>query len=559
MPQQASAMTTGANHQAGPETPAPWELWTSLRLAVLLFLLLITAAATWQTRQLIAQYQQSRFENEVRRIEYAIEQRMNAYVQVLRGGLGLFQASTEVSRIEWLRYVETLNVNQRYPGFKALSYLAAVKPENMDSFIARVRAEPLPPGLTSPAVLRAFTPLTPVGAPLETAPLPLHAPVLYVAPLNPDNELAIGRDQMREPGRRAALERSIATRDAVLTPRLRMPQVGGSQVGFIAYLPVMRGDEPSGWLTAAFFADGFMDGLLGESPLALEFEIYDGAAGDAAARLYSTAGVDAEGGPKALRAAADAPFTHISQIDLPGRQWTVRYAAAPGLVPFTDRLAPWLVAVGGLLATLLFYAIARAGTQWRAQAALLARQAEGLRQAEAAIRHQATHDPLTGLANRVLFMDRIQTARERAHRRSGTFALAYIDIDGFKPVNDSYGHHVGDDLLKAIAERLRTQLRKGDTVARLGGDEFAVILEGALEPPGLAQSLCNEIVECLSAPYVLGPHRVRVGASLGLALYPQHGTDCDALIVAADSAMYQAKRGGKHRSVGAGAAETRPE
>lgn len=519
-----------------------------MRMAVVLLLLLATALGTWQTRQLIAAHQQSRFDYEVRRIDYAVAQRMNAYVQVLRGGLGLFQASDEVTRQDWLRYVETLHLGQRYPGFKALSFLAAVKPQDLPAFIARARAEPLPLGLRNASVLRDFKLLPPIGAPPLTETLPLHAPVFYVAPLNADNELAIGRDQMQEPGRRRALALSVATGEVALTPRVRMPQVGGSQVGFIAYLAVLRDGEPRGWLTAAFFADGFMGGLLGETPPAIAFEIHDSATAATGTLLYSTAGVDAEGGPRPLPASTPATLRHLSQLDLPGRQWTVRYATEPGFVPFTDRLAPWLVAVGGLLATLLFYAVARAGAQWRAQAARLAQQAAELREADAAIRHQATHDPLTGLANRALFMDRIQTALDRAQRRNGTFALAYIDIDDFKPVNDTHGHHVGDALLQAVADRLRGKLRKDDTVARLGGDEFALILEGALEPPRLAQRLCDEIVATLCAPYVLGAHTVRVGASLGLALYPAHGGDCDALIVAADDAMYRAKRSGKNRS-----------
>lgn len=550
--------TVDANAVSSPlvEGPQPRPI---LRVGVLLLLILSTAAASWLTHRTVVEHQQSRFEYEVRRVEYALVQRMNAYVQVLRGALGLFEGSGEVSRAEWSRYVETLRLEERYPGFKALSFLAAVRPEDLDDFVARVRAEPVPPGLRNPKVLREFTPGLPQSAAGSTADAPLHVLVHYIAPLTPDNELAIGRDQMREPGRRAALERSAALRDAVLSPRLRMPQVRGSQVGFIAYLPVMRGSEPAGWLTAAFFADGFMDGLLGELPLAIDLEIYDGAALDPEALLYSTAGVDAGGGPLPLSAVDDAPFRHTARIDLPGRQWSLRYVAAPGFIPLSDRLAPWLVAGAGLLATLLFYAVARAAAQWRAQAARLASQAEQLRRAEAAVRHQATHDPLTGLANRALFLDRLNTARDRALRSGGGFVLAYIDIDDFKPVNDRHGHHVGDALLCAIADRLRLAVRREDTVARLGGDEFALVLEGRTEPPGAAERLCDSIIDSLCQPYTLGPHTVRVGASVGLALFPLHAADCDALVVAADGAMYEAKRSGKQRCVmaqGSGEADT---
>jgi diguanylate cyclase (GGDEF)-like protein len=175
--------------------------------------------------------------------------------------------------------------------------------------------------------------------------------------------------------------------------------------------------------------------------------------------------------------------------------------------------------------------------------------------AELAARHQATHDPLTGIPNRMLFIDRVETAIERASRRGTPFALGYIDIDGFKPVNDKHGHHVGDLLLKAIAGRLSTSMRREDTVARLGGDEFAFIMEESGEPAEQAMSSANKICEILRAPYHLVDAAsevdlvVDVGASLGLAMFPVHGKKREALLRAADHAMYTAKRGGKNRCV----------
>jgi diguanylate cyclase (GGDEF)-like protein len=173
--------------------------------------------------------------------------------------------------------------------------------------------------------------------------------------------------------------------------------------------------------------------------------------------------------------------------------------------------------------------------------------------AENDARHKATHDALTGLANRPLFMDRLETAIERARRRGKLFALAYIDIDGFKPVNDTHGHQVGDKLLRAIAERLVQSVRGEDTVARLGGDEFAIIMEEALDAPQMALSLCQHVGKSLREPYAIempeGSLEVHVGASFGLAIYPLHAQECDPLIRVADAAMYAAKRSGKNRCV----------
>ena len=173
---------------------------------------------------------------------------------------------------------------------------------------------------------------------------------------------------------------------------------------------------------------------------------------------------------------------------------------------------------------------------------------------EAMVRHQASHDMLTGLPNRVLFHDRLQGAIQRAQRHHDRFALACIDIDGFKNVNDVHGHPAGDALLQEIAARLSTHLRGNDTVARLGGDEFALILED-IEDPTLALQLCEKLCATLGEPYALRVNGhsvdVRIGASIGIAPYvPDDRPDADEqLIQTADRAMYAAKRGGKNRCV----------
>lgn len=169
------------------------------------------------------------------------------------------------------------------------------------------------------------------------------------------------------------------------------------------------------------------------------------------------------------------------------------------------------------------------------------------RRAEEDARHQAMHDALTGLPNRVLFIDRLRHALERSRRRGTRCALLYIDIDGFKPVNDGHGHQVGDALLCEIACRLLLAVRKADTVARLGGDEFAVIME---DPPEVDDAVAGarRLGEILRQSYRLpSPKRqdemleISVDASVGLAVYPQDADSTDALIRVADAAMYRIK------------------
>jgi diguanylate cyclase (GGDEF)-like protein len=164
------------------------------------------------------------------------------------------------------------------------------------------------------------------------------------------------------------------------------------------------------------------------------------------------------------------------------------------------------------------------------------------------LRHQAMHDALTGLPNRTLFLDRTQHAAHLAERNGLWPAVLYIDLDGFKPVNDTYGHQAGDVLLRVFAQRLQDCLRTADTAARLGGDEFAVLLHGPIDELGIQQVL-GRLRAQLDEPIDLGDGRTAtIGASIGVAL-AEAATDVDALVRRADSAMYAAKRGGRNRSV----------
>lgn len=155
--------------------------------------------------------------------------------------------------------------------------------------------------------------------------------------------------------------------------------------------------------------------------------------------------------------------------------------------------------------------------------------------------HKASHDPLTGLANREEFNLRLQLAMESASHASYSVALVYIDLDGFKPVNDTYGHHEGDLVLKVIAERLSGIVRGTDTVARLGGDEFGVILQG-IGSEERAQPILDKMLWVIAQDILLEcGERVNVCGSLGVAFYPRHSLTPENLCRQADEAMYKAK------------------
>lgn len=162
---------------------------------------------------------------------------------------------------------------------------------------------------------------------------------------------------------------------------------------------------------------------------------------------------------------------------------------------------------------------------------------------ESALEHQALHDPLTGLANRIVFFDRLNQALLAARRERKHVALVILDLDTFKDVNDAYGHSVGDELLKELASRLSEGLRASDTVARIGGDEFAWILPRVADHAAV-ERIVRRRLRMLSRPSQIEKHRLEIAASAGIAIYPHDGRDPDSLIRHADAAMYSAKREG---------------
>ncbi|CAN5439144.1 hypothetical protein BH11PSE9_BH11PSE9_05980 [soil metagenome] len=176
----------------------------------------------------------------------------------------------------------------------------------------------------------------------------------------------------------------------------------------------------------------------------------------------------------------------------------------------------------------------------------IARDITGRIEAERIIWHQAHHDPLTSLPNRRLFMDRLRQEITRASQAHSCFAVMCIDLDGFKQVNDKFGHQAGDRVLEACATRLTDCLRRSDTAARLGGDEFTALLPH-MTSMATAASLAQRVKERLSEPVPFGPHQLEVSASIGIGFFPVDATELDELLHKADQALYAAKQGGKNR------------
>lgn len=178
-----------------------------------------------------------------------------------------------------------------------------------------------------------------------------------------------------------------------------------------------------------------------------------------------------------------------------------------------------------------------------AQAALAQARTElaGTRAGERRARHLALHDGLTSLPNRRFFRERLDVALTNAEPLRPALALLYLDLDGFKPINDAHGHDAGDELLKIVAARLSRVVRAGDMVSRLGGDEFACLLADSVDRQHLSH-LASKVFDAVSAPLKIGKLKLTVRPSIGIAICPTDGDTAEALLKSADAAMYRAKR-----------------
>ncbi len=324
----------------------------------------------------------------------------------------------------------------------------------------------------------------------------------FVYPLA-GNEVIIGRDYRELPAQWPAVKRAIESRSLVLTGPVKLIQ-GGS--GLIYRTPIFVDGAYWGMLSSVIDMHSFLQAAFGE--IAGDRYAFAVRAVDHGTR----AGVLLMGDdalfddPAAVRLDAQVPngvWTYAVRDKRPGRPMSV------GVI----RAAGWLAA-----------ALAALGV------------GVVLRQRRALAQH-AGNDSLTGLPNRRLFDDRLEQAlRRHARDASSPIVVLFMDLDGFKPINDRYGHKTGDVVLRHVATRIRDELRTGDTVARWAGDEFAVLVEGA-DDTQLAH-LLDRLRQRIAAPMDIGPFTLSVGVSIGLARYPDEASDCASLIELADRRMY---------------------
>jgi diguanylate cyclase (GGDEF)-like protein len=195
----------------------------------------------------------------------------------------------------------------------------------------------------------------------------------------------------------------------------------------------------------------------------------------------------------------------------------------------TVKVVTWLVAVSLVVLCLFLYEIN------------LVRLTERLQKEQNKLAHEASHDSLTGLLNRKSLLESVDDAINAHHQQQHKAAILYIDLDNFKPINDTYGHSMGDEILTIVTSKLRACIKSSDTVARIGGDEFIIVLHN-IEAKEVSSRISRQVLNALNQKIVLRGKTFEVSASIGVAYIPQDGDTADALISLADQAMYRAKR-----------------
>jgi len=358
-----------------------------------------------------------------------------------------------------------------------------------------------------------------------------------------DNRAAMGHNLLQDPKRREVAEKSIRDKSYIIAGPLDLIQ-GGRAI--IARRPIFLPDETSPnetfWGFATVLID--IDQLLEEASISKLSKDYD----------VSIRGKDGLGEQGDVffgnEEVFERPIT-LSSIILPNASWQIAAALPEEFKVEGILLSKWFSIFAVLLS-----ALAAGGTfsvvdrprqlNRKVQAATLSLQNEvqHRKEAEEAIRYMAQHDLLTQLPNRYLFTELSDHMIETAKREETTLALLFIDLDGFKQVNDTFGHKSGDLLLKQAAERLTNIVRKSDLVARIGGDEFVILLSDTKGASGI-EKVSQLVVKALSEDFNLETDIAKVSASVGIALYPDDAMDIRSLLHQADLAMYAIKNGKK--------------
>ncbi|MEN9844413.1 MAG: hypothetical protein RLZZ612_2242 [Pseudomonadota bacterium] len=429
---------------------------------------------------------------------------------------------------------------ERYPGMQNFGWSPLVTAAQRPAF-ERLAAE-------------AFRmPYTILGRNAEghtfTAPdAPTYLPLRYVEPLQ-GNRSALGVDVLALPSTAQAVKRTIASGLPQATEGFRLVQESGEQRGVVLYLAVHHNGSPSafspeghvlGVVSAVFRMDDVLEATVGAiTQQGLHPCLLDPGARNDRQWLAGVPKCDS-------KAAQTATFFSSLPVQFGERTWLFQIAADRSFVQHSRNWGTWAVLGFTLVVVALLgsFLLVVSGHNRRIEALVEQRTLE-LARINSGLQEMALFDPLTGLANRLHWMNEARKALDAAQRHGDHLAVAFIDLDHFKEVNDTHGHHAGDLLLQSVSQRLQSCLRSHDLMARQGGDEFVVLLN-RLRSRDDAAAVAQKMVHVLSEPFNLKDRVLRISASVGLEWFEGGPEDLETLLRHADVAMYRAKAAGRN-------------
>ena len=497
---------------------------THVLLPLLPWLVLaITLGVTWfawdHDRQTTRKALRSQFDFALRETVSRIEQRVLEYEQMLRGVQSLFATTHLNNRLAVHDYVETLQLDANFAGTQNIGIVAWVPAQRRLAHLATLHAAGLTHYAIAPDGLRD-----------------VYAPVIQREPDVGRQFVPLGSDVWPNPMLRLALEKARDSGGAAISGKMQWKGDAGIEAasGFAMCLPIFARNKPHdtldqrrshliGWVYATFRMNDFMASLYGLQSPGLTLAVYDGT--ESVDVLY-------RGGAAVTQSSVSANEYMV----VAGHNWTLSLSTQKAFEDRYGRGSETLVAITGTGLSLLLALLTWLMLNGRDRALRLAADMTE------ELRHMAQHDLLTDLPNRALFGDRLNQELARAKRQNGRFALVFIDLDHFKPINDNLGHDVGDQVLRHVALQLQDCVRASDTVGRIGGDEFVVLLAHTSDS---VLAMANKLHQAVRQPFIIEGHELSVSCSMGVAVYPDHGTDAMALTKCADDAMYRAKEAGR--------------
>lgn len=512
--------------------------WMTLALpmgVVLLLTMLVLALIQQHERDTL----QLRFEQETKALTDRLQRRLDAQTDAITAVARVMEVTQtpdarhfEKSTAVWL---------ERYSGTQNFGWSPLVTAEQRTAF-ERTASE----AMQEPFAILGRT------SEGQTFPAPSashHLPLRYVEPLH-NNRNVLGLDVLVLPATEQAVKKTLSNGLPHATEGLRLVQESGEQRGIVLYMAVYQNGATSalntdgkhllGVVSAVFRMDDVLYAAVGDlkgsglRPCLLD----PGARND---RQWLAGTPDCSG-----MVAAHSPFFSSLPVLFGEKTWLFQLAADSSFVRMGRSWGTWAVLALTVVMTgfLGAFLLTTSGHHRRTEQLVDERTRE-LARVNSGLQEMALFDPLTGLANRLHWMNEARKSLDAARRHGDNLAIAFIDLDHFKAVNDNLGHEIGDLLLKSVSQRLQACLRSHDLMARQGGDEFVVLL-GRLRTREDAAAVAHKMVQVLSTPFILKEHSVMVSASIGVEWFDGGPEDIETLLRHADVAMYRAKSAGRN-------------